>query len=147
MYGTNRSNCGQTKEAPAFLDLRQSPETGNHNLTPSPAAKRTCVNGREIPSEMSERHNMLVYPNANVVVAILGCCAGNPSRRDIYFISTLIFGTGIRPGELRGLRWSDIDMDKTEMSIAFGHTRRTLKLDLRTLGVIAELREEAPEAK
>lgn len=69
-------------------------------------------------------------------------------RHRVLFL--LALGTGLRIGELLGLKWSDIDINNKELTVS-RTIRRVTKLDYKTgtkaEGVKTELKEEDPKTK
>jgi len=68
--------------------------------------------------------------------------------RDLHDVVTVISNTGIRAGELRALRWADIDLHKRQIILNEGKTgKRPMPFGPKTLQVLAARREREPESE
>ena len=48
---------------------------------------------------------------------LLSISRENPKLQDLYDVITIVSNTGIRNGELRNLRWTDVDFQKCQLRI------------------------------
>jgi len=69
----------------------------------------------------------------------------DPRLHDLHDIASIISFTGIRPGELRGLRWADIDFAERRFSVAvkFGGLRY-VPLSTKGRQILEALRDRDP---
>ncbi|MGH3039434.1 MAG: tyrosine-type recombinase/integrase [Gaiellaceae bacterium] len=86
--------------------------------------------GQEIPSEHTEA----------IREALAELARPDPLRDgepDLLFayLFDVALGTGLRLGELRGLRWSDVDFERTLIRVEQAYSRRTLKRPKTDAGI------------
>jgi integrase len=80
---------------------------------------------------------------------ILDLSEVDQSMRDLHEVVTILSNTGIRAGELRQLRWADIDFYGRKLVIV--HTKKSfvssVRLGPQTLRILELRREREPEAE
>lgn len=109
------------------------------------------VTGAYLPAR--ERHTYQVW-SADNVRAVMHECSGDIRMRTYYAVALT---TAMRPGEIRALKWSDINLDKGRLTVARTITRdergrqvmgtttktgrsRTIALPASTVGALKSLR-------
>ncbi|MGA2170027.1 MAG: tyrosine-type recombinase/integrase [Terracidiphilus sp.] len=79
---------------------------------------------------------------------ILPLSAKDPLLHDVHDVVAIVTGTGIRTGELRDLRWIDVDLPKSKITIRNAKTScvRTVPLGEDTLRVLEARRQRQPDS-
>lgn len=78
---------------------------------------------------------------------LLEILARDPDLRDLYDLVSIISNTGIRPGELRELRWADIDFRKRQLVVHGTSYRRYIPFALKTAQILTSRRERKPNTE
>lgn len=56
-------------------------------------------------------------PSAQEIRSILAGVSRNPAHRDLYDLALIVATTGIRPGELYHLKWTEVDLDARSLQV------------------------------
>lgn len=70
-------------------------------------------------------------PTKEETASLLARATENPHANDILIVFNLILHTGLRVGELRELKWSQVDLDGQQLTIPSTKVFRTLRVPLR----------------
>jgi integrase len=68
-----------------------------------------------------------------------------PELQDLYDVVTIVSNTGIRTGELRNLRWTDVDFQKCQLRIDCLHSRQ-VPFGPKTRQILEVRREREPQS-
>jgi integrase len=78
---------------------------------------------------------------------LLDLSIADPTLRDLHDVVMIVSNTGIRPGELRDLLWTDVDLQGCKFTVAEKKNARMRSVPLgpQTLQVLQSRRERQPD--
>ena len=105
--------------------------------------------------EMPDRHDLVEYLSREEIAAVLGAAERRAQRglaeQELYVCIRFALHTGLRKGELFGLRWSDVEPDAGRLTVArsFGALPKSgkprhLRLPSALVSVLAAWRKQCP---
>lgn len=89
----------------------------------------------------------LTPPSIQEIRAILAAAGTDPKLGDLQDVVSILLYTGMRCGELRELRWSDINFEDKSITIIAGKTVRTRSIPVADwlIEVLRERRQRLPD--
>jgi integrase len=79
---------------------------------------------------------------------IITAARNNSGMVDLHDLMTIVSHTGIRPGELAELLWSEVDLDKRQVTVTSKtSSTRTMPLDAESCKALDELHARRPESQ